>query len=151
MEPGFHAPASRPRSPRSRDIPDSGSGATCGRRSAQGPVGIEFGGRLRRDAEEFGATPGDPARSVVSGHFKLLERGGRYELAADPHELADRGAEDAPLVHSLAAALPTNQDTNIEPREGTPPPAALGRGEADALRALGYLRYVSPRFWARFR
>jgi arylsulfatase A-like enzyme len=106
------------------------------------PVGIEFSGRFRRSTEEFGETSDDPARAVISGHIKLLERGGRYELydlAADPHELADRAAANASLVHSLAAALPTNQDSNIEPREETPPPASLGPDEAEDLRALGYV------------
>jgi arylsulfatase A-like enzyme len=107
------------------------------------PIGIEFSGRFRRNVEEFGETSDDPARAVISGRFKLLERGGSYELydlSADPHELVDRGNEDARLVHSLAAALPTNQDASFEPREAMPPHAPLGPDEAEDLRELGYAR-----------
>jgi hypothetical protein len=93
--------------------------------------------------EEFGETSDDPARAVIRGRFKLLERGGSYELydlSADPHERADRGNENARLVHSLAAALPANQDASFEAREAMPPHASLGPDEARDLRELGYAR-----------
>src|SRR5262249_39768461 len=43
-------------------------------------VGIEFRGGFRTSIAEYGTTADDPARAVVIGRLKLLERGGSYEL-----------------------------------------------------------------------
>ncbi len=105
-------------------------------------VGIEFRGRFRTEVEQYGATADDPARAVVIGRLKLLERGGRYELydlADDPSELADRGREQAALVADLAARLPVDQGDDGS-RDGTVPTRALDSEEAEELRALGYVR-----------
>ena len=80
------------------------------------------GTAFARNVEEFGATADDPARAVVIGRLKLLERGGSYELydlADDPRELADRGPEQAALVAELAARLPVDQGQNGGPRDET--------------------------------
>lgn len=105
-------------------------------------VGIEFRGRFRTDVKGYGATADDPARAVVIGRLKLLERGGSYELydlADDPSELADRGPGQAALVAELAGRLPVDQSRN-ESGDGIVPTRALDLEEADELRALGYLR-----------
>ncbi len=113
--------------------------ATAGR-----PVEIEFSGRFRGNVKElFGETAGDPAQAVVVGRFKLLERGGRYELydlANDPHELVDRGVERAELVSALASALPTIQGASGGSQPGTPSREARSHDDDEALRSLGYLR-----------
>jgi len=104
-------------------------------------IEIEFSGRFRRIPRLFGEASQDPARAVVRGRFKLLERRGRYELydiGADPQELADRGGEEPLRVHSLAAVLPANSDAHGELRDETPPSARLGGKELKDLKELGY-------------
>ena len=105
-------------------------------------VAIEFTGGFRRAVDEFGATADDPARAVVSGHFKLLERNGRYELydlSADPHELAPLEGEHDGTWTALAAALPTARMPHAA-RDEAQRTRRLGPDERERLRALGYLR-----------
>jgi arylsulfatase len=110
--------------------------------SPERAVAIEFRGSSRTDTERYGATAADPARAVVIGHLKLLERGGRYELydlAEDPRELADRSSSDPIRVHTLAAALPANAGAVADRKSGNPP-GSLRPDEFEDLRALGYAR-----------
>ena len=112
------------------------------------PVAIEFRGKFRTDVTSYGPTSDDPARAVVVGREKLLERNGSfelYDLAADPRELADRGREQPERVAELAPWLPVNAGESSEAPSATTPRAtipatALDRDEAEELRALGYLR-----------
>jgi arylsulfatase A-like enzyme len=104
---------------------------------AERAVGIDFKGTFRR-ADWYGALADHPARAVVRGHFKLLERGGThelYDLTRDPRELEDRGAEYRELVRSLAADLPqTTLDAPTQTRKHST------RDQEQEFRSLGYVQ-----------
>ena len=93
--------------------------------------------------DEYGATSDDPARAVVRGRWKLLERGGSfelYDLAADPKELVNRGTEQNEILHSLASQLPAMESADTHETDQVRRAHDLGRDEEETLRKLGYVQ-----------
>jgi hypothetical protein len=93
--------------------------------------------------DEYGATADDPARAVVRGRWKLLERGGSYELydlAADPAELANRGREQQEILQTLASELPTSGPDEVDQTPRIHLARELGRDQEETLRKLGYVQ-----------
>jgi arylsulfatase A-like enzyme len=109
-------------------------------------VEIEFRGGFRI-VEGYGEAANDPARAVVRGSWKLIERGGRfelYDLAADPLEAVDRASDHVDVVNALASTLPDVARNEGEPGEPKSPEPArsptIAHDEEETLRALGYAR-----------
>jgi len=106
-------------------------------------VMVEFTGGFRSQSDGFGAMATQPARAVVNGHFKLLERGGRYELydlAVDPHEQMNRAPMQRERIEGLALDLPINLPLDSGRADGSGSATSLSADERETLRALGYLR-----------
>jgi arylsulfatase A-like enzyme len=106
-------------------------------------VAIEFKANFR-GADRFGATADDPARAVVRGHWKVVERAGSYELydvTADPQELANRGSDHEELLQALVADLPAPpSEAAIDSPTATSPPLRAARDDEEGLRSLGYVQ-----------
>ena len=109
-------------------------------------VEIEFRGGFRV-VEGYGETANDPARAVVRGGWKLIERGGRYELydlATDPFEAVDRASDHVDVVSALAGSLPLEAPRDDGhgrgKSQGPAPSRAIAHDEEETLRALGYVK-----------
>jgi arylsulfatase A-like enzyme len=123
-----------------------GSGRDLRQPAAPGRVvEIEFRGGFRV-VDGYGDTANAPARAVVRGPWKLIERSGGYELydvAADPGETVDRASEHADLVRSLISSLAVEIPRGDHGDRTMPIPArprAIAHDEEETLRALGYVK-----------
>jgi arylsulfatase A-like enzyme len=106
-------------------------------------VQIEFRGGFRRSVDEYGATADDPARAVVRGRWKLLERGGShelYDLAADPTELTNRGREQQEILQTLASHLPIWGSHETDRTKRIRLAREFGRDLEETLLKLGYVQ-----------
>jgi arylsulfatase A-like enzyme len=104
-------------------------------------VWLQFGGRAR-SGPELGESSEYPARGVIQGRWKLIERSGSeeelYDVVDDPEERLNRSSEHADLRRRLEAALPPPLDGQDD--ETASPGQRLGLDDEEQLRALGYLR-----------
>ena len=102
-------------------------------------VGVEFfGGNLPPSVVDAGPPHGAPARAVVQGSEKLIERAGRlelYDLDVDPTEQRDLAGDRPERLRALTPRLPP-LDAGSPPHD---PGGQLDASEREALRALGYL------------
>lgn len=92
-------------------------------------------------SELYSSTEAQPARAVIQGSAKVLERHGSvrelYHLDVDPEERDDLAMRDAELAARLAELLPRDTEVRHAARDGQQPRAPTPEEEA-ALRALGY-------------